>query len=69
VRWKLLFSAHFGSEIEGKMTGVLRNLNLQVWEGWCEGCEGFLFKTPGKARVRARVSNAFRQTMFGGESS
>ena len=51
------------------MTGVLRNLNLQVWEGWCEGCEGFLFKTPGKARVRARVSNAFRQTMFGGESS
>ena len=51
------------------MTGVLRNLKSEVWERWCEGCEGFLFKIPGKVRVRARVSNAFRQTMFGGENS
>ena len=58
-----------GGEIEGKMTGVLRNLNSQVWERWCEGCEGFLFKIPGKARVRARVNNAFCQTTFLGESS
>ena len=69
MRWKLPFSAHFRGEIEGEMIGVLRNLKSEVWEWWCEGCEGFLFKIPGKARVRARVSNAFRQTTFLGESS
>ena len=48
------------------MIGVLRNLRSEVWEWWCEGCEGFLFKIPGKARVRARVSIGLGKTLFRG---
>ena len=48
------------------MIGVLRNLKSEVWEWWCEGCEGFLFKIPGKARVRARVSIGLGKTLSRG---
>ena len=63
MRWKLPFSAHFRGEIEGEMRRVLRNLKSQVWERWCEGCEGFLFKITGKARVRASVSIGLVKTL------
>ena len=46
------------------MKGVLQSLKSEILKRLCEGCEGFLFKIPGKARVRARVNNAFRQTTF-----
>ena len=46
------------------MKGVLQSLKSEILKRLCEGCEGFLFKIPGKARVRARVSIGLGKTLF-----
>ena len=48
------------------MKGVLQSLKSEILKRLCEGCEGFLFKIPGKARVRARVSIGLGKTLSRG---
>ena len=48
------------------MRGVLQSLKSEILKRQCEGCEGFLFKIPGKARVRARVSIGLGKTLSRG---
>ena len=63
---KVAFLSPFWGRIGRKMKGVLQSLKSEILKRQCEGCEGFLFKIPGKARVRARVSIGLGKTLSRG---
>ena len=50
------------------MRGVLQSLKSEILKRLCEGCEGFLFKIPGKVRVRARASIGLGKTLSRGRN-